>query len=496
MFKRLILAFAMAHALPLAAEPVRLTSADGSLEIEGTLLSRDGEFMRIETSFGPVTVDAGYMRCSGVGCPDPAEMVARASVGGPPDMVHRLFPALLEVFADEKGLEPYRVFVDDSSVSWELREAETDRLVAMFDISVVAEDDVQTRLAAGTMTIGLSHRETSVDQRQDVIALDALVPAVAPDNPRAMVTHAQLLALLSGDTADWSRFWDTSETVSVHLPENWKEARRRLGLEEMTASAETHADLSALSDAVAGQPGALGLVPYSSLGNAVPLVVSGACGLATPATRDTIRAEDYPATQPLFLQRLGADHPKAVRDFIAFSRSAAAQPVIRAAGFVDQAIGRISFERQGGRIANAVLLAGDDPESVAEVRNMIAALLDGERLTLTFRFRDGSSQLDLQSESNVQRLADAISAGEFDGHDIFFVGFSDGVGEPAGNLRLSERRARSVQSAVASRLSGAAPELGVMAFGELMPMACDDTPWGGQVNRRVEVWIKPSEVTR
>ena len=58
-----------------------------------------------------------------------------------------------------------------------------------------------------------------------------------------------------------------------------------------------HADPADLADTVASDPGALGLLPYSSIGNAVPLVISGACGLATPATRDTIRSEDYPATQ-------------------------------------------------------------------------------------------------------------------------------------------------------------------------------------------------------
>ena len=32
--------------------------------------------------------------------------------------------------------------------------------------------------------------------------------------------------------------------------------------------------------------------------------------------------------------------------------------------------------------------------------------------------------------------------------------------------------------------------LSVDTFGEAMPMACDDTPWGRQVNRRVEVWVR------
>jgi len=33
-------------------------------------------------------------------------------------------------------------------------------------------------------------------------------------------------------------------------------------------------------------------------------------------------------------------------------------------------------------------------------------------------------------------------------------------------------------------------KLELEAFGEAMPMACDDTAWGRQVNRRVEVWVR------
>ena len=33
-------------------------------------------------------------------------------------------------------------------------------------------------------------------------------------------------------------------------------------------------------------------------------------------------------------------------------------------------------------------------------------------------------------------------------------------------------------------------DVDVAAFGEAMPMACDDSAWGRQVNRRVEVWIR------
>lgn len=486
---RLVAALALLP-LPVLAGPVELSAPDGSFSLEGELLSHDGEFFRLKTAQGEVTVDGGALQCSGAGCPEPSEMVARASVGGPPEMIHRLLPGLMEVFADLRGYDLVRRFTADDSVSWELRERGTERLLAVFEAAEMPDEVALQRLSVRDLDIAFGRGEGASQVRQDVIALDALLPIVAPDNPRAMVTFVQLGKLLSGDIASWSRLGGEPLPVRLHLPEGYDVALRRLHSGGGFAEATRHTDPEALSDAVAADPAALGLVPYSAIGNAVPLIVGGACGLATPATRETIRAEDYPVTQPLFLHRIGARQPKIVRDFIAFARSPEAQPVIRSVGFVDQAIGRIGFERQGSRIANAVLAAGDDPQATAAVRDMIATLMDGERLTLTFRFRDGSSDLDPQSVSNIRRLSDAIARGAFDGRQLLFAGFSDGVGSADGNLRLSERRARSVLRAVSARVPEAPVTLDWAAFGELMPMACDDLPWGRQVNRRVEVWLK------
>ncbi|MEM7717767.1 MAG: phosphate ABC transporter substrate-binding/OmpA family protein [Pseudomonadota bacterium] len=496
MLLRFLVSFAFGLALPAMAGPVVLSSPDDAVAIEGELLSRNGEFFRIETEFGPVTIDAGGMKCSGIGCPDPVELITRTTVGGPHDMVERLFPALLEAFSDEHGIYPVRLFADDQNVSWELRELGTERLIAVFDVVMLDRGIASDRLLNGEIQLAFDLVQAPEAVRQDVVALDAIVPAVAPDNPRAMLTLRQLQILLRGETSSWAQFGGSDTQLSIHVSAMEPPWLPRLGIPELAANTTRYDDFDVMADTVAADPAALGLIPYSSLGNAIPLVVSGACGLATPATRDTIRAEDYPITLPVFMQRVGSSHPKLLRDFIAFARGPAAQSTILAAGFIDQAIGRISFERQGNRIANAVLSAGEDADGIAEVQDMIGTLLGGERLTLTYRFEDGSSELDVQSVSNVQRLADAINTGEFAGYDLLFVGFSDGAGDHDGNLRLSDRRARSVRSAVAARVEGVESELRVAAFGELMPMACDDTPWGGHVNRRVEVWIKPSEIAR
>ena len=66
MLNRLIAVFALVCASPTLAGPVQLLNEAGEPVLEGTLLSREGELFRVETEHGPVTINAGYLRCSGV----------------------------------------------------------------------------------------------------------------------------------------------------------------------------------------------------------------------------------------------------------------------------------------------------------------------------------------------------------------------------------------------------------------------------------------------
>ena len=474
------------------SDAVVLTTPDGSYNVSGQLLSFEGGYYRVETEHGPLALEQGDVTCSGAACPTPEALVSHALVGGPADMIHLLMPPLLESFAKRKGLSYRRIFTNDDAVTWELSDLTTGHLTASIKGQVGSEDDVMTLLVSRDMDLSFGRKEAGREVDQDVIALDALVPIVSVDNPRAMITLQQFRGLLTGGIDNWSELDGPDTPIRLHLPEG-RDVIRALTrvFPGLRANGDVlHRDAKLLASAVASDPTALGLVPLSRIGNTVPLVISGPCGLASPATRSTVKAEDYPLTQPLFLHRNGASQPRIIRDFIAYARSHEAQSVISASGFIDQGIGRIPFERQGDRLANAILTAGDDQQRMEEIQRMIAALLQGDRLTLTFRFRDGSSELDPQSQSNVRRLSDAIWRGDFDGKELVFVGFTDGDGAADGNLRLSQRRAAAVRRAVSAFAGDSPVVLSEDGFGEVLPMACDDTAWGRQVNRRVEVWLR------
>ncbi len=73
---------------------------------------------------------------------------------------------------------------------------------------------------------------------------------------------------------------------------------------------------------------------------------------------------------------------------------------------------------------------------------------------------------------------------------IHVVGHTDSVGSESYNQRLSERRAQSVVDYLSS--NGVAPNrLYAIGRGEMEPRATNDTEAGRQLNRRVEIFVKP-----
>ena len=243
---------------------------------------------------------------------------------------------------------------------------------------------------------------------------------------------------------------------------------------------------------MARDPFGLGLTSYSEIGNTKPLILKGTCGFQLRAARRSIKTEDYPLTAPMFLYVPARRLPRLAREFLSYTHSPPAQIVIRRAGFVDQAPEEIPVDLQGDRLSNAVRVA-DGIEGLAMLQDMAKTLAPMRRSTVTFRFETGSARLDAQSRSNVLTLARAMEAGIYDGRHLMFVGFSDGDGPAKANLTIAERRAKAVRAAVEAAAETADLDrikITVEAFGEALPMACDDSAWGRQVNRRVEVWVE------
>jgi phosphate transport system substrate-binding protein len=144
------------------------------------------------------------------------------------------------------------------------------------------------------------------------------------------------------------------------------------------------------------------------------------------------------------------------------------------------------------RLINAIQGAGEET-TLEDLKTLVDAMDGADRLSLTFRFEDGSSTLDATSRDNLADLALLLEAGMFKGEALVLAGFSDGSGAAEANLDLSRERAEAVALALRDAAPTVPPDLlpQVMAFGEALPMACDETATGRRLNRRVELWLRP-----
>lgn len=506
----------LAVSQPALAQDVTLTSRDGNVEISGDLLGFDGEFYRVDTIYGELTLDGSGVVCSGPGCPNLEAFIAQATFSGSPTIGRTLMPALVEAFAIRDSYRLEKETLPGGSILFRLSEkADDGRVLGEFEFRLTNSGEGFADLLANEADIAMSMREITQEElvlgqdaglgdmsrrgRARVLALDALVPVVSPSNPVQNVTLLNLADILSGKIRNWQELNGPDAPIAVHLfgPETGiGQATKTLMLEPTNAKlsdvATMHPDGVSLEKAVKDDPFALGITSQAEAGVNWQLGLSGACGFALTATRRAVKTEDYPLTAPLFLYLPARRLPKLVREFIGYLREPSAQLVIRRAGFVDQAPEEIAIKEQGNRFANAIARAGGEV-SLEQLQKMVGTLSTMKRLTTTFRFETGSTRLDAQSRSNVQQLARSLELGLYDARQVAFVGFSDGEGRASSNESIALRRAEAVREAVlaaAEAVNSERLDLSVVAFGEALPMACDESAWGRQVNRRVEVWVR------
>lgn len=508
-----LLAASMASSLQ--AQDVALTSRDGSVSVSGNFLGFDGEFYRVDTEYGVLTLDGSGVNCDGPGCPDLNSFYPIIRFSGDGAVSASLLPALVSAFAARYGYNTevsmtpteYRVILTDSVagqpeaqidfVHTSTEEGFADLVSENTDI-VVSSREANTFEKELARTAGIGDLSDPVRAR--VMGLDAIVPIVSPSNPLSTISLENLEKLLTGTFQNWSEVGGQDAPVSLFLNEAIVESGSpllellpALTVESLATGATILPTAQAAVEAAEGDPYGFAFGRLSTVGKVKILGLTGECGFRTDVVSADVKTEDYPLTQPLFLYTPARRLPQIARDFLDFVLSPAAQIVVARSPFVDQSIEELTFRDHGRRFANAIRHAGEEI-ALDDLQAIVDGLYGARRLSLGFRFKGGTALLDAQSRSNVQLLARLVEAGVYDGKQLVFAGFSDGQGPAAANERLSERRAAAVRNSVLAALGEAAdPELFqtvVRGFGEAMPLACDDVAWGRSLNRRVEIWVK------
>ncbi len=473
-----------------AAQDVTLVAREGGIVLTGTLQGYDGEFYRINTTYGLLTVDGQGVICDGPACPELVAPKAVIRVVGAPDAA-ALVPSLVQAFAEARGLiyEP----AAGADYAAQILDPATRKTLADVSFQPMDPEAASAAVTAGAADLKLSFRAEPRFAAHSV-AMDAMVVLVATDNPTPEISTTDLARVLGGEVDSWAQIGGPDMPLVVHALAPDTDLQQALSdrLGETEAADVLHPDLASLAEAVAKDPWAIALSGRSAIVPAKRLPLTDSCGFPLLPTTLAIKAGDYPLALPVTLLAAKRRLPLLTREFIAFLRTPASGEAVAAAGFIDRSVTRQPMTADGLRLINAIQGAGEDV--TLEDLKRLAGIMDGaDRLSFTFRFEDGSSTLDAVSQDSLSDLAQLIAAGQFRDQKLVLAGFSDGSGAAEANLALSVDRAAQV----AQELALTAPDLSpaqmpvVEGFGEALPMACDETAIGRQLNRRVELWVVP-----
>lgn len=476
---------------PAFAQDVTLTSREGGIVLSGSLQGYDGEFYRVKTAYGMLTVDGQGVICEGPACPDLVAPRAVIRIVGDRDPAIALLPPLFRAFAESRGLV-YESQEGDA-VGARILDPDSGEELALISFQPLSPVIAAAALEAEDADLMLTFRPDP-NFISHSLAMEPLVVIVAPDNPTPEVSTTDLARILAGEVDNWSVLGGPDMPIVLHAIQPDMDMQialsKRFGMP--VAPAVLHPGQHALAQAVALDPWSIGITGRADVLSAREMPLADSCGFPLLPTPLSVKAEDYPLALPVMLLAPKRRLPLMTREFLSFLRTPEAQRVIAASGYIDRSATRSPMTEDGLRLINAIQGAGDDI-TLADLKRLVGIMDGADRLSLTFRFEDGTSTLDATSQDNLVDLAQLIASGQFGGEKLVLAGFSDGSGAAEANLALSvERAAKVLQElvAIAPDLPGDSLPM-IEGFGEALPMACDETAIGRHLNRRVELWLVP-----
>jgi phosphate transport system substrate-binding protein len=351
--------------------------------------------------------------------------------------------------------------------------------------SATAFDD----LAHGQADIGMASRKIKPEEVaqlaslgdmtspacEHILGLDGIAIIVNRGNPVRSLSKDQIGQIFSGAIRNWLQVGGLDSAINLYAQDDksgtydtFKDVV--LGNAGLAPSARRIEDSRKLSDSVAQDAKAIGFVglPYIQEARAVAVYENGTAPLLPSPF--TVATEDYALSRRLFLYTPAHPRQELTSKFVDFALSRAGQNIVAQIGFVGQNI-------------LAAAISGSST-TAAGPSDYLRLTGGADRLSLDFRFREGSSQLDNKAVADLARVVTFIRDLHYSGDNLVLLGFDDSKEATA---HLSKDRA----DAVAQQFE----QLGVKAakvvgFGSQIAVASNDTPEGRQKNRRVEIWVR------
>lgn len=497
------------------AQEVTLNSTDGTINITGEFIDfRDDNYI-IRTALGDLRIAASSVVCNGAACPTFETVTADVAIVGSEAIGLGMMPLLMSGFAASLGAdaEVNNTAAGQTVVSLIGEDGFGDQ-IGSYLVSAVGDDNAFEALLDGSAKIGMSARRITPDEaralrdagsgsmvspnQERIIAVDSMVVVTHSSNPVNELSQEQLAGIFSGQITNWSELGGTDRPITVISHEEGSASYDYFmsflyGDERPSFRPQAiAADDQAMSNVMFHDQNAIGYLGYAFQRGAKPMTLLNECGIATTPDAFSAKTEEYTLSRRMYLYNRSDNLDPQSQAFLDFAVSDTADSVIGKSGFIDLGILRRSQAEGDARRAALISEVGRyDVGFEGEVMaDMLEKMDQYDRLSTTFRFRTGSSQIDERGRLDMQRLVAYLEDAPA-GTEITFVGFTDDVGAFEGNRELAISRADAVldemRAVAGDRLNNI--EMKIAGYGEIAPSACNISDRGRGINRRVEVWI-------
>lgn len=400
----------------------------------------------------------------------------------------KLAPVLLEAFLTQQG---------GSAFSWLQQRSETERRVTYLNngktntvqLHAHGSSTAFKDLLAGKADIGMSSRRISSDEvskglsqlgdlskigNEHIIALDGLAVIVNQNNTLKSISTEVLAKVFAGEITRWSQLGGADKPIVVLARDDNSgtfDTFNSLVLKKfektLSDKARRFESSTELSVAVSQDETAIGFIGLDFISYNKALAISEGEGTSPIyPTRFTISTEDYALSRRLYLYT-PTSASQTAKDFAQFAISEQGQALVEQTGLISQNI----------KVEKTFAIEGTPASYNRYVET-------GQRLSLNFRFNQGENDLDNKGKRDLERLIRFMEQNS--GRRLVLMGFSDAVGAEETNTELALRRAKVIERELVSR---GIPVMAVESYGEMLPIANNDTDTGRERNRRVEVWV-------
>ncbi len=311
---------------------------------------------------------------------------------------------------------------------------------------------------------------------EHILALDGVAVILHPVNRIDALDLQQVEDIFTGKISSWSELPESglSGPINIYGREHNTGSSavfRYLALHDkpFASTLKTVSNDSILATSVGGDKQAIGFVSMSYMKDAKAIAINQQGSTTVFPTPFTVSTEDYPLSRRLYYYTAVNPENYLVRPFFQFALGDVGQSIVQEQGFVALTIDKIRTPLPA--------------QAPSEYRQSVEG---ANRLSLNFRFRSGSSELDNRGKRDLERLIAFLIKPENRGKSIRLLGFADNRGERKANCYLSKIRAEKVATILQWR--GITTET-IEGFCDDMPIATNTTALGRERNRRVEVWL-------